>query len=159
MKRDDLVKFSTKIPRTYVRKIRERASRRGEIQGIVIEALKQYLEGTHNESDIKALASHSRRLSRSQEDLARDVQVIGELLSLFVENWFKLAPELPEDKNERNEKLISGKARASNFFLALVERISEDRTVLDRLERLGREFVLKEQDFSSTLALVEKNSG
>lgn len=145
---DDLVTFSSRIKRATRKRLKlialERRQHLQDVAGSIIEA--HFRDDSR--SELAAMATHLQKVTKEQDRLSQDIREIGEMLSMFIENWFCLAPELPVLMNERRERLTAGKARASAFFNSLTDRLAEGQTLIDRLSQYRPDFRSSVIDFS-----------
>lgn len=139
--KEQLVRINSKIRKSYRKRIDALIAARpgATLQDVLDSALGEYF-GEGGPSDAEIVAAHLQRLSRETEGVASDIQSIGEMLALFIENWFVFAPELPEDSNLREQQISAGQARANNFYRGVAERMREQFSTTSKIERLSKEF-------------------
>jgi hypothetical protein len=96
--------------------------------GVITEALRQYLDGT---GDRTLLYRRFDRITRSQERLARDLEILSQTFALFVRLWLAHTPRLP--KEARSSATASAEARYREFLDAVAARFASGKRFLDDL--------------------------
>ncbi len=95
---------------------------------VVREALQEFLDGT---GDSALLFRRFDRITRSQERIARDLEILSQAFAMFVRVWLAHTPRLP--KEARSGATASAEARYREFLDAVATRFASGKRFLDDL--------------------------
>ena len=123
-----LVRFTFHIPKPLLQAVREvAATRRVSLSAILVDSVKVYLEQLVGGDSSGKVASDLGRIDRRVKNLAIDVEVLGELMALYVYHWF--CHQTPIAESQRKAVGVEGRKRFERFLELVKERRISERSV------------------------------
>jgi predicted DNA-binding protein len=116
----------------------------------VREALERHMDGT---SDLALVLRRLDRLSRGEERLQRDLELLSQAFGLFVRLWLAHTPRLPRDT--RAAARASAEARYKQFLDHVAERFASGKRFVDDLPQ---ERVADDDELAAIVEEAERGS-
>lgn len=119
-------RFSLRLTPQLQAKIAKVAAERGvSINTLLGGLLEQALTFEDAGELAKHLESRIGRLEQRMKGVKGDVEILAELVSLFIYHWFCYAPTIPE--SQRKAMQVEGKDRYDKFLELLEKRLSKGK--------------------------------
>lgn len=122
------VKVTFWIPKQLMQAVREIAVvRRISLTSVLVESIKTYVEGVVGTESDGRLGSDLGRIDRRVRNIAIDVEVLGEMMALYVYHWLCHQNSLPE--SQRKAASIEGRERYEKFLELVKDRRVSQKSV------------------------------
>jgi hypothetical protein len=116
------------IPKELMQAVREIAAiRRVSFSSVLVESIKTFVEGVVGTESDGRLGSDLGRIDRRVRNIAIDVEVLGEMMALYVYHWLCHQNSLPE--SQRKAASIEGRERYEKFLELVKDRRVSHRSV------------------------------
>lgn len=137
------VLIAFRCPKTIRREVdqHKRSNPRMTLNDIYIEALEKYFSPPDSDQKEAAFAKRLDRIDRRLKIQHKDLEIMSEVLALFIRTWFTTAVELSDD--QKPAAYAAAKRRWERFLELTADRVGKGKNLFSDLP----ETIFRVEDF------------